>query len=199
LESFDRALRKHQQYGVDKFLIVGGNIKEGGLSTLDAISRAKSLLASSSEVTTSASSTTDVWCVANPNNKNSIFGVKDKLLAGADGVVAQPLLTSYAAEVLDSYPTTSSSLSTTLAGVALPKTERGLLFWLQLLDHPNDIETDELFQASLQHFQSNKSPLDWAQSQIAMYPPELDGLHYMPMSNTDLLLDLLARNEKMHV
>jgi hypothetical protein len=186
-ESFDQALRQHQHH-TNKFLIVGGNTKGAALSVLDGISRAKSILLASD-----AGTATDVWCVANPNNKGSIDGVKDKILAGADGVVTQPLLTSYAAEVLDSYPSTSSGTpTTTIAGVALPKTERGLLFWLQLLGEPNEIEADELFQASLKHFQSRKSPLDWAQSQIAMYPPKLDGLHFMPMSNTDLLLDLLA-------
>lgn len=188
--TFDERLRQllvaqNDTSDLEKLLIVGGNQKDG-ISTLDAISRAKSWCSSQQ-----LKIKPDIWCVANPNDINSVSYLKDKLLAGADGVVTQPLMTSHALDVLDSYPT----MTTTVVGVALPKTSKGLLFWLKLLEQP-EVEHDEAFQASLIHFESNKSPLEWATSQIESIPQELvDGLHYMPMSNTDLLVDLIGGEE----
>jgi len=174
-ESFDQILLDHHSK-VDTFLIVGGNHKSHVLSSIDAISRAKSLLPD-----------TPVWCVANPNDPATIRNVRHKKSAGADGVVTQPLLGSRALETVQSYALP------VVCGVALPRTAQGLLFWLNLLHQP-ELQHDSGFQSSLKHFESGASPLEWAQSQITCIQEltDVDGIHYMPMKNTDLLLELLA-------
>jgi hypothetical protein len=112
---------------VDKILIVGGNSKQQqGLSTLQTLHVVKDV---------DISNDVDLWGVANPNDENSKVGVHAKLEAGMNGIITQPLLTSHATETLASYPRSDTIVY--MAGLALPKTAKGLLFWLDLFYHSN--------------------------------------------------------------
>jgi hypothetical protein len=167
---------------VDKLLIVGGNSKQHqGLSTLQAIQVAKDV-----------SNNVDLWGVANPNDKNSKDGVHAKLEAGMSGIITQPLLTSHATETLASYPRGDSIVY--MAGLALPKTSKGLLFWLNLLGQ-SDLADDALFRDHYEYFGAGKDSLAWAHDQLAALnnTTNVDGVHYMPLRNTGDLISLLSK------
>jgi hypothetical protein len=172
---------------VDKFLIVGGNSKQHqGLSTLQALQVAKDA---------DMSSDVEFWGVANPNDENSKDGVHAKLEAGMNGIITQPLLTSHALETLASYPRGDTIVY--MAGLALPKTAKGLLFWLDLLGQ-SDLADDALFRDHYEYFCSGKDSLTWAQDQFDILngTTNVDGVHYMPLRNTRDLVSLLSDTDQ---
>jgi hypothetical protein len=177
-----RRIRTMKQ-GVDKILIVGGNEKDQGLiSTTKAIQVA-------TEVTD-----VPVWCVANPNDRESFASLESKAHSGASGVVTQPLLCSHAIDVFNSYKEAGLHC---VAGIAFPKSVEGLHFWLKLLGQP-DLVKDEVFQSHVAHFDGGKSSLDWAKAQVA-HLAGTDSLHFMPMRNSLDLKNLLSDRKLLKV
>jgi hypothetical protein len=177
-----RRIRTMKQ-GVDKILIVGGNEKDQGLiSTTKAIQVA-------TEVTD-----VPVWCVANPNDRESFASLESKAHSGASGVVTQPLLCSHAIDVFNSYKEAGLHC---VAGIAFPKSVEGLHFWLKLLGQP-DLVKDEVFQSHIAHFDGGKSSLDWAKAQVA-HLAGTDSLHFMPMRNSLDLKNLLSDRKLLKV
>jgi hypothetical protein len=164
----------------DKLLIVGGNGK--GDSTMSSLEAAKVIKDSTNEI--------DVWGVANPNDSLSMMRVSEKIEAGIQGIVTQPLLSSHALKTLESYPRNSETIY--IAGLALPTTSNSLLFWLELLGQP-DLINDSVFRDHLDYFASGMCSLKWAEQElISLEKASIDGIHYMPMSNTNDLLSLLT-------
>jgi hypothetical protein len=173
----------------DKFLIVGGNSKQDehpGLTTLQALQVAKDV---------DTGNDVELWGVANPNDANSKDGVHAKLDAGMSGIITQPLLLSHATETLASYP--SDDAIVYMAGLALPKTAKGLLFWLDLLGQ-SDLADDVLFRDHYEYFCAGKDSLTWSQDQLATLngTTNVDGIHYMPMRNTRDLVSLLSDSDQ---
>jgi hypothetical protein len=179
-------------------LLVGGNDK--GPNTLSTVKAATLLKASAS------TKDVDLWGVANPNDKDSLRRVEEKIDAGVSGFVTQPLLSSHALEVLESYPRccndndtsslSSSSLIVYLAGLAMPQTKHGLLFWLQLLGQP-ELAEDPLFQSHMAFFSQPyyNTSITWSrrERQNLALRATIDGIHYMPLRNgTQDLLALLG-------
>jgi hypothetical protein len=173
---------------VDKFLIVGGNSKQEqqGLSTLQALRVAKDV---------DIGDEIELWGVANPNDKSSKDEVHAKLEAGMSGIITQPLLLSHATETLASYPRDDTIVY--MAGLALPKTAKGLLFWLDLLGQ-SDLADDALFRDHYEYFCAGKDSLTWSQDQLAGLDgaTNVDGIHYMPMRNTRDLVSLLSDSDQ---
>jgi hypothetical protein len=174
---------------VDKFLIVGGNSKQEeqqGLSTLQAVQVAKCV---------DIGNDVELWGVANPNDVNSKDGVHAKLEAGMSGIITQPLLLSHATETLASYPRDDTIVY--MAGLALPKTAKGLLFWLDLLGQ-SDLADDALFRDHCEYFCDGKDSLTWLQDQLATLngATNVDGIHYMPLRNTRDLVSLLSDSDQ---
>lgn len=175
---------------VNKFLIVGGNTKiNSSLSTVEALQLSKILINNGNN---------QLWAVANPNDPNSVESVHEKLEAGASGIITQPLLSSKAFSTLERYPRSTDSSVCYLAGLALPSSLRGLLFWLNLLEQPELVD-DKLFREHVRYFEQNgASPLQWAQEQQSFLFDShdlLDGIHYMPITNKNHLLSLLATKQ----
>jgi hypothetical protein len=179
---------------VDKILIVGGNAKQNhpkpGLSTLQALRVAKGVEDISNAV--------ELWGVANPNDIHSKDEVHAKLEAGMSGIITQPLLLSHATETLASYPRDGDTNTIVyMAGLALPKTAKGLLFWLDLLGQ-SDLADDALFRDHCEYFSAGKDSLTWAQDQLTGLDgaTNVDGIHYMPMRNTRDLVSLLSDTDQ---
>jgi hypothetical protein len=172
----------------DKFLIVGGNSKQDhpGLTTLQALQVAKDV---------DISNDVELWGVANPNDKNSKDEVYAKLEEGMSGIITQPLLLSHATETLASYPRDDTIVY--MAGLALPKTSKGLMFWLELLGQ-SDLADDTLFRDHCEYFCAGKDSLTWAQDQLTGLDgaTNVDGIHYMPLRNTRDLLSLLSDTDQ---
>lgn len=167
---------------VDKILMVGGNNRkeESKLSTVDAVKIVQSI------------TDVELWAVANPNDKRSAGSVCEKLHAGIRGIVTQPLLSSKAMEILETYPRNSNV--TYIVGAALPRTTRNLLFWLELLEQP-ELKEDRLFRDHLDWFTSMKNSLRWTESQLeALSEAQIDGVHFMPLNNMGDLVSLLQTN-----
>ena len=206
-------LAQHQQK-VNHLLIVGGNCRNDAFSTPHAIELAKNTVSEfhqfNNQVDISQSTEMQVWCVSNPNNPNVAKDrLQAKLLAGADRIITQPLLTSTAWDRIQSgdYPVSRTSI-----GMALPLTEQSLWFWRDLMMEiePGVIDTDELFQEHIRYFQKQQQSksedimaerrqrsLEWAQTQQEMIATKLDfdGVHYMPINNVATLLALLQPGE----
>jgi 5,10-methylenetetrahydrofolate reductase len=171
-----------QSKETETFLVVGGNDKNStSLSTTEAIQTAK------------RATSHNIWAVANPNDKTSIGRVHEKLQAGATGIITQPLLSSCAMDILHEYPRHSDI--TYLCGLAMPQTQNGLHFWLTLLEQP-ELEHDSLFQHHVDYFSSREhiDSLAWSRRQLETLATDanVDGIHYMPVHNTQDLLLLLG-------
>jgi 5,10-methylenetetrahydrofolate reductase len=166
---------------VNKFLIVGGHSKNAtSLSSVEAIRIAKQF------------TETQVWATANPNDPKSLKTLVPKLEAGATGIITQPLLSHRAMEILESYPRRGGAV-VYIAGLALPTAQKGLSFWMNLLEQPKLIG-DSLFQKHLHYFRHDRDPLGWAQEELLTRLVEranVDSVHYMPMRNTDVLIYLM--------
>lgn len=169
---------------VDKFLIVGGNTKNNTspCSSVEAIKTARQFTEN------------QVWATANPNDRKSIDSVLCKLDAGATGIITQPLLSYPAVEILEGYPREGGAVY--IAGLALPKTSKGLLFWKDLLGQPELLD-DSLFDKHCDYFIHQGDSLAWAQQEVTrlLEGTNIDGIHFMPMSNTADLISLLTNPE----
>jgi len=102
----------------DKILVVGGNQKQneaGGLSTIEAVKILR------------GETDTELWGVANPNDKGSLAAVNEKIEAGISGFITQPLLSSLALDTLGNYQNLNGSSGTSyVAGIAMPKSNYDL-------------------------------------------------------------------------
>jgi len=168
----------------DTFLVVGGNAKNStSLTSVEAIQTATRALSYDNH---------NIWAVANPNDKTSVENVLEKLEAGASGIITQPLLCSHSMEILEQYPRHDDL--TYLAGLAMPKTNKGLEFWLNLLEQP-ELEEDYLVRDHVDYFTSpQRNSLEWSQDQLAsLATANIHGIHYMPVNNTVDLLSLLGK------
>jgi 5,10-methylenetetrahydrofolate reductase len=177
-DSLEQVIRE-KEGSVDKFLIVGGNAKNHtSPSSVEAIKTARHFTEN------------EVWATANPNDRKSIDSVLSKLDAGATGIITQPLLSYPAIEILEGYPREGGVVY--IAGLALPKTSKGLLFWKDLLGQP-DLLGDSLFEKHLDYFLHQGDSLTWAQKEVMrLQGANIDGIHFMPMNNTADLISLLT-------
>mmetsp|Transcript_18864 Transcript_18864/g.38719 ORF Transcript_18864/g.38719 Transcript_18864/m.38719 type:complete len:293 (-) Transcript_18864:20-898(-) len=190
-----------------KVLLVGGNHR--GPDTLSSTDAAR-ILQNETELT--------VWGVTNPNDPNSPERFERKVEAGMSGFITQPLLSSVASDTLQLYRdcTPTSKDVTILAGLAFPKTIKGLRFWAKLLDQEEELENDPLFQSHLAYFsQPYVTPMAWIgremQDLLLASPPSssgsnddagdpfVDGIHFMPLKNTeDLCTIFRSLNNNAH-
>jgi 5,10-methylenetetrahydrofolate reductase len=139
-------------------LLVGGNDKTS-TTTISTIQAAK-FLKNELDVT--------LFGVTNPNDPESVMDVEKKLDAGIEGIITQPLLSSCAFETLHMYREIRSSSKnnhkdfTIVAGLAFPKTAKGLQFWAKLLQQEDELCRDPLFRSHLAFFsQPYYTPLSW--------------------------------------
>lgn len=169
-------------------LVVGGNNKNVGaghlgISTSKAI---RSILQHDGDRPT-------VWAVVDPNDANSVQSLSNKLESGATGIITQPLLSAQAFESLELYSTLVDDYSgvSFVAGLALPKTLRGLLFWESLLD--SNLKCDPLFREHCSYFERGGDACQWAvkQQQNLKDFNLVDGVHYMPLKNGKTVMSLL--------
>jgi len=165
---------------VDKFLIVGGNAK-GKPNTLSTVEATRIL---------KVETDTELWGVANPNDETSPELVAEKIDAGIEGIITQPLLSTNASMTFDSYPRDSGV--SYIAGLALPGTKIDLMHWLLLLDQP-DLLYDDRFRHHMEYFEQGHSPLHWVQLELQhLHRLKTDGIHFMPLHNIGGLLSLLG-------
>lgn len=189
----------------DHVLVVGGNDKTGsiGLTSTEAI-----------RILTAHRSCTDerfkVWAVANPNCKDSVDDVRAKYEAGATGIITQPLLSSHATETLHRYATVTDVNSCTyVAGLALPTSVSGLMFWGRLVapGQQQSLEGDPLFEEHCAYLARESisfsttsiySSTTWAANQAQMLSEisMLSGIHYMPLHNTPDLIAILLGQQR---
>lgn len=174
-------------------LIVGGNKKSEarsmlGVSTCEAI---RSVLQHGGDGL-------KVWAVVDPNDRNSALSLANKLEAGATGIITQPLLSSRSFESLHLYSSVLRNYSgiSFVAGMAMPKTLRGLIFWESLLN--SDLKSDPLFQDHCRHFETSGDDCQWAlnQQRVLEEFSIIDGVHYMPLKNSGAMTFLLKALEK---
>lgn len=175
---------RENEANVDKFLIVGGNSKNTtSLSSIDAIQVATHF------------TKRPVWATANPNDPKSLKSLCQKLEAGATGIITQPLLSHPAMDILESYPRQIGGRGVVyIAGLALPNTQTSLLFWKNLLEQP-ELMGDSLFEKHLHYFsQEQRDSLGWAQRELMrLERANVDGVHFMPLNNTDVLISLMTK------
>jgi len=163
----------------DHLLIVRGP-EDGELSTPKAIELIKSITPDCK-----------IWATANPNSASSPSSVQQKLAAGATGIITQPFLSSKAVSNFQRYP---AGPLVYVAGLAFPNTLKSLLFWQELIGGVPDLTSDSLFQDHVRYFESNdNSPQQWVKHQLKMLKEieQLNGVHYMPLNNTQGLLSIL--------
>jgi hypothetical protein len=188
-------------------LLVGGNNR--GPNTLSSIDAAR-ILANEKE--------NSIWGVANPNDPKSLDALKQKLESGMSGFITQPLLSSCAKDTLQLYrdcatatTTTTTTDVTILAGLAFPKTIRGLRFWAKLLGQEEELETDPLFQSHLAYFsQPYVTPIAWVGRELqdlllvgnnnnnTANNSCIDGIHFMPLKNTEDLCTIFQSLNHAH-
>jgi hypothetical protein len=146
-----------------------------------------------------------MWATADPNDPKSIDSVKEKIDAGAMGIITQPFLTSRAMDVFAQYPRDAEVQY--VAGLAMPATIKGLMFWSHLLF--GKCAGDKLFEEHVRYFQKHATattrpppgtptPGDiWVEKQLQMLEPiessKLVGIHMMPLANTKGLCTLLRK------
>jgi len=192
-------------------LLVGGNTKKNGtmedtnwktttsLSSLEAAQ----LLTQERETV----QTYPLWGVMNPNDPKSVDVLAQKITAGMTGFITQPCFTSDATDTLyryrdccESHHTNNNSNNNNnripiLAGVACPKTLRGLQFWSKLVTGDDDelwtlVAQDPVFQRHVWYFSQPSVPsLAWSSRElhdlVVQHCAVLDGIHFMPLQNTE--------------
>ncbi|VEU35797.1 unnamed protein product [Pseudo-nitzschia multistriata] len=180
-----------------RLLVVGGdqnrnqttNPRCRGPSALSALDAAKIL---------SSERGNELWGVADPNDPSSPERLLRKTEAGMAGFLTQPLLSSPASDTLADCREAGGRATKLLAGLALPRTARGLRFWAGLLGREDELERDPLFASHLAYFsQPYVTPLAWAGRELTdlLGNPDADGVHFMPLSNTG---DLCALFESLN-
>jgi hypothetical protein len=174
-------------------LIVGGNDK--GLSTISTEQAVKIIR---SELDASS---VELWAVADPNSPNSPQRVETKVESGVNGFLTQPLLTSTAWDTLHSYETRNVPV---VVGMACPRSTENLRFWRNLLDSPELLDDDPLFQSHLEYFsRPNASSLAWIDHELQQYVRQstnagtqnssvVDGVHFMPLHNVEDMATILG-------
>ena len=185
---------KQYRIPADKILLVGGHDKTP--KTLSVVEAAHVL---------QQETDTPLWGVANPNDPNSLERVEEKINAGITGFVTQPLLSSHALDILKTYPKKgdddNNPVITFNVGMALPTTVQNLQFWMRLLEQP-ELQDDPLVQNHMEYFsQPNCSSFAWIERELQDIIVSartnnsnhvvVDGIHCMPMKNTDDLITLL--------
>lgn len=176
-------------------LLVGGNNR--GPKTMSSICAAKILQNEKENV---------IWGVANPNDPTSFDSFERKLESGMSGFITQPLLSSHATSTMQMYRDCATKDTTILAGLAFPKTIRGLRFWAKLLDQEEELEKDPLFQSHLAYFsQPYVTPIAWIgrelQDLLVVNNTDgtcIDGIHFMPLKNTDDLCNIFQSLNRVH-
>ena len=173
----------------DKLLLVGGNEKTpASLSVVDA---AHIILDKNNDMS--------IWGVTNPNDPQSLERVQEKIEAGLTGFVTQPLLSSPALDILESYPRWNNNNNTIhyVAGMALPTSAKNLHFWCDLLDNNEELRQDALFKAHVAFFaaQPHFCSFEWIAREVMNLATRasIHGMHFMPMKNTKDLLTILRR------
>ncbi|KAL3930117.1 MAG: hypothetical protein SGBAC_011905 [Bacillariaceae sp.] len=171
---------KGSNFEADAILLVGGNERsEKSLSTSDAAMMLKD-----------ENENISLWGVTNPNDPNSIESVNKKIESGIDGFITQPLLSTPAMDIFESYPRHADTKY--VAGLAMPRSAKNLQFWLQLLDQP-ELENDALFKAHLAFFsQPYFTSMAWLGRELENLSTRatLDGVHLMPLGNTEDLINV---------
>lgn len=171
-----------------KLLVVSGNNRAP--NTMSSIEAAR-ILQNEKENT--------LWGVANPNDLKSIETFEKKLESGMSGFITQPLLSSHATDTMQSYKDSCGTKDVTiLAGLAFPKTIKGLRFWAKLLDQEEELEKDPLFQSHIAYFsQPYVTPIAWIGRELQdllvvnnSSDSFLDGVHFMPLKNTEDLCNI---------
>jgi len=188
-----------------KLLLVGGNNR--GPKTLSSVDAAKILRNERGNV---------LWGVTNPNDPESVETFGQKVESGMTGFLTQPLLSSRAADTMHTYREcccsngaeehkttnkTTTKNTTLLAGLAFPKTVRGLRFWAKLLGQEAELENDPMFQSHLAYFsQPYVTPIAWVgrELQDLLANPSIDGVHFMPLGNTDDLCSIFTSLNNVH-
>lgn len=179
----------NQQGG--KLLLVGGNNKTP--QTMTTVEAATILQSELPLDETGA----ELWAVADPNDPASVAKVQAKIEAGIVGFLTQPLLTSTAWDTLQCYrhPHPQDHNISVVVGMALPKSAQGLQFWRRLLDRPELLDQDPLFQSHLAYFsQPYTTSLAWVGRELQQYinsASMIDGVHFMPLHNANDMMALL--------
>jgi 5,10-methylenetetrahydrofolate reductase len=176
-------------------LLVSGNSR--GPETMSSIEAAKILQNEKGNI---------LWGVANPNDPKSIDAFEKKLQSGMKGFISQPLLSTHALETIQTYRSIATTDETILAGLAFPKTIRGLQFWAKLLEQEEQLEKDPLFQSHLEFFsQPNATPVAWIEREMQdlllmnnANDTGVDGIHFMPLKNTDDLCKIFQSLNHLH-
>lgn len=179
-----------------KILLVGGNNR--GPNTMSSIDAAR-ILQNEKENT--------IWGVANPNDLKSVDAFEKKLESGMTGFITQPLLSSHATDTIQLYQDLGASKDIKiLAGLAFPKTIKGLRFWAKLLDQEAELEKDPLFQSHIAYFsQPYVTPMAWIGRELQDLlvvnnagDSFIDGVHFMPLKNTEDLCNIFQSLNHAH-
>jgi hypothetical protein len=186
-------------------LVVGGNHKNdivddggttGRLSTVAAIRACTSTRCFGDRAVIA-------WAVADLSAPNSVNDVLQKIDAGATGIITQPLLSRRAYDSLarcsEIMNGSSSPTVTIVAGMALPKTLRSLLFWESLLQ--SKLDDDPMFLDHCKYFRSSGNDLEWALAQVKALESfdMVKGIHFMPMKNgrtLDMMLNTIVDKDQ---
>ena len=195
----------HHHHHATKLLIVGGNDKGNHQHTLMTTEQAVTILRSEldDDLLLPTTPPIELWAVADPNDPDSPRRVETKVQAGIQGIITQPLLTSTAWETLDSYKTRTTTTTTKLVvGMACPRTVHHLHFWRTLLNRPEWVADDPLFQSHLDYFSqqlegksTSSLSLTWMEhelQQLSRMKAKVDGLHFMPLRNVEDLVTLFG-------
>jgi len=175
-----------------KILIVGGNNRRpNAMSSIDA---ATILYNEKGNV---------LWGVTNPNDPRSLNRFEEKIKAGMDGFITQPLLSTHAMDTMEMYRgfcTKNNNDVTILTGLAFPKSVRGLRFWAKLLEQEEKLESDPLFRSHLAFFsQPYFTPISWIgrELQNITLSSNNNGVHFMPLNNVDDLCSIFQSLNNM--
>jgi len=170
---------KIKKYQPESLLVVGGNTKsKASITTCEALS----ILQES----------TDLRILATWDPNHPFIDLQTKMDAGAAGVITQPVLSTIGWKHIDDYFTTPITGFQMIPGIALPKNTNALRFWSSLLEMPP--ENDDWFNQSLERMTDKDSRQNWSKEQLdrLLEHDGIHGLHFMPMGNTEDLLNLFV-------
>jgi hypothetical protein len=100
-------------------------------------------------------------------------------------------------------PSTANNI-TLLPGLALPTSARSLQFWAKLMEQEDELSADPLFRSHLAYFsQPYATPLAWIGRELeGLLSPHADsfadGVHFMPLKNTDDLCTIFQSLARLH-